>query len=163
METDWPKEVKNRATELRPRVQATTQDTALAILEELRSAGHAVLVEGDSLRVKPAPDPNLKERIRKHKGGILVLLKPAWWKDPGFTPPIGWEQEWRWEQDILQRRLAACADQKIINRLQMLLAYPVENSNEWASLYQRIQQLEQQLRDQGELPPAVFFAAELVA
>lgn len=72
-----------KAKELLKRLRGDT-DSPGKVLHDLRSAGHSVEADGTNLVIKPRVTPELANRIRQHKDGILDAIGASRTEDFDF-------------------------------------------------------------------------------
>jgi hypothetical protein len=160
MAIDWSLAVKDKAATLLARVRVAQQDTPLKLLEELRARKFEVALAGDNLKITPKgiTDED-RTRLKKHKAGLLVILR----EPPKFDFPVTWEAEWTIEIDLLQRRRAAAWTPTAKRELDIILAIPKpQTDEEWHSWgTKHLETCYESLKPRGELPPAIYAAADL--
>lgn len=133
-------------------------DTPIGIIRALRAAGWTLAVEGEQLKVRCSGNWKLtdeqRDAIRRHKGGIMLLLTPK----PRMEGTGEWEDEWRVEKDMLMRRAACCWKPEDRQTFQELIDTELHSLDDWMALGQRIKMFEIELDRRGDLPPTECLA-----
>ncbi len=160
MSTDWVNLVKSKVKQLLPAPvaretqEAADETTPLALLNAIWRAGLAIRSDDGKLAVTPPGrlTERQKTQIREWKARLLVLLKPQ-----PSTDIAGWEQEWAFEREVLERRLAATNDPEAIASLEYLLTEDPHSEEHWLKeIAPRISTVECNLRERGILPPVIY-------
>jgi hypothetical protein len=125
--------------------------TAAELVSALASRGVQLVAEGERLRWRPAGAVSAEEReaLVHHKAELLALLRrqPAAPAAPtSVRLPGSLEEEVAQEKEILAKRIAACPDQDLRRRLEVLAREEPEGLDEALDWHERVKHWEGEWR-----------------